>query len=329
MNRVSARDKAVTGVSEQTSGDRQIALVTGGSGFIGSHLVNRLRDEGAYVITIDRREPVGPPPHRFVKGAIEDPRTWQALTLDADLHVDVVYHLAARTSVLESIKDPSDVFASNMIGFHQALEFCRSRNVPRVVLASTNAVVGDAAGIAEIDESTRLAPLTPYGATKAADEMLGHAYSACYGVAVVAVRLTNVYGPDMWRKDSIVPRLFRHALGLSDFAVFGSGEQFRDFVYVDDVVDAFLQLAMQRTTGPVSFGSGSSVTVNQLVKLASEVTGRTLAPRHVAAKAGEMAGVRISLARAESLGLKAPTSLEAGLRIAWQNFVAEQGQAAG
>lgn len=329
MNQESAQGEVVTRVGDQAGRDRRVALVTGGSGFIGSHLIERLQAEGTYVVSVDRRDPDGVRPDRFVKGAIEDPGTWRALALDADLEVDVLFHLAARTSVLESIKDPDDVFRSNMIGFHQALEFCRTQRVPRVVLASTNAVVGNAVGISEIDESQRLAPLTPYGATKAADEMLGHAYSASYGVAVVAVRLTNVYGPNMWRKDSIVPRLFRHAIGLSDFAIYGSGEQFRDFVYVDDVVEAFLQLAADRECGPVSFGSGTSVTVNQLVALVSQVTGRSLAPRHVPAKPGEMAGVRISLARAEALGLKAPTTLETGLRFAWEHFVAEQGQAAG
>jgi UDP-glucose 4-epimerase len=329
MNRDSARGEAVTRVADRVRRDRRVVLVTGGSGFIGSHLIERLHAEGAYVVSIDRRDPEGVRPDRFVKGAIEDPSTWRALALDADLGVDVLFHLAARTSVLESIKDPDDVFRSNMIGFHHALEFCRTRQVGRVVLASTNAVVGDAVGFSEIDESMRLAPLTPYGATKAADEMLAHAYSACYGVAVVAVRLTNVYGPSMWRKDSIVPRLFRHAMGLSDFAIYGSGEQFRDFVYVDDVVEAFLQLAAGRESGPVSFGSGTSITVNELVKLVSEVTGHALSPRHVPAKPGEMAGVRISLARAEALGLKAPTTLETGLRIAWEHFVLEHGQAAG
>lgn len=297
------------------------AVVTGGSGFIGTHLVRRLQSEGAKVTVVDRNLPRVSDVDSYVKGAIEDPSTWVTLHELVGDAPDALIHLAARTSVLESIKDPDDVFRSNLVGFHNALEFARAHEIARVVLASTNAVVGGAGGAEVITELSPLAPLTPYGASKAADEMLGSAYTECYGVRVAAVRLTNVYGPNMWRKDSIVPRLFRYVRGMGDFSIYGSGEQFRDFVYVDDVVSAFLTLAESGFAGPVSFGSGESVSVNELVKQVARVVEKELDPARIPPKPGEMAGVRISLERARLAGLKADVDLQSGLRLAWESFL--------
>ncbi len=303
-------------------------IITGGSGFIGSHMTTALRSWGVPVAIVDRNSPPLVDVNLFVRGAIEDESTWVRLNNELDFKVDTLFHLAARTSVLESIKDPADVFESNLVGFHNALEYCRRSGIDRVGFASTNAAVGNGTdGI--ITEEAPLLPLTPYGATKAAGEMLASAYGASYGIDVASVRLTNVYGPGMWRKDSIVPRLFRHAVGLSDFAIYGDGQQFRDFVYVKDVVDAFITLAGVRFSGPVSFGSGSSVTVNELVKLVGETTGIAIKPRRVPPKAGEMAGVEISLKLASSIGLRNEVELIDGLRMAWDNFQEEHGQAVG
>ncbi len=297
-------------------------VVTGGSGFIGTHLVKSLQRKNAVVTIVDRNQPRVEGVDHFVRGAIEDRSTWDSLDDELPNGADILVHLAARTSVLESIKDPADVFASNLVGFHNALEFCRRHGVQRVILASTNAVVGLSGGTELITELSPLAPLTPYGASKAADEMLGSAYTECYGVRVAAVRLTNVYGPDMWRKDSIVPRLFRHAQGQGEFVIYGDGDQFRDFVYVEDVVRAFLSLAEGELAGPVSFGSGESVSVNELVALVSQVVGKELHPSHVPPKAGEMPGVRVSLERARIAGLKADVDLREGLDRAWRDFLA-------
>lgn len=308
------------GILKQSGAVRH-AIVTGGSGFIGTHLVERLQHEGAGVTVVDRNQPRVAGVDCFVQGAIEDRSTWETLAREIPDGADTLVHLAARTSVLESIKDPADVFESNLVGFHNALEFCRLNGIGRVVLASTNAVVG-VSQAEMITELSPLAPLTPYGASKAADEMLGSAYTECYGVRVAAVRLTNVYGPNMWRKDSIVPRIFRYAKGMGEFTIYGDGEQFRDFVYVKDVVAAFLSLAENQFAGPVSFGSGESVSVNELVRLVSGVVGTELRPGSVPAKAGEMPGVRISLDRARAVGLKADVDLASGLRHAWTDFLA-------
>ncbi|ACU53956.1 NAD-dependent epimerase/dehydratase [Acidimicrobium ferrooxidans DSM 10331] len=305
------------------------AIVTGGSGFIGTAVARALRARGVRVAIVDRNAPQHRELDVFVKGAIEHERTWLALATElAGEHVRALYHFAARTSVLQSVNDPHDVFVSNLVGYENALEFARTHEVASVLFASTNAVVG-AGDSGTISERSPLAPLTPYGATKAAGEMLGSAYAASYGIHVASVRLTNVYGPGMWHKDSIVPRLLRHVVGLSEATIYGDGEQVRDFVYIGDVVDAFVRLEELGFVGAVSFGSGTSVSVNELVDLVGDVTGHELRLRHVPAKAGEMPGVSVDLSLARSLGLKADVELAEGLQFAWSDFQEDQGRVAG
>ncbi len=305
------------------------AIVTGGAGFIGSAVARELRERGVRVAIVDRNVPQHQDVDAFVRGGIEHERTWLTLASElAGASIRSLFHFAARTSVLQSVHDPHDVFASNLVGYENALEFARTHGTERVLFASTNAVVG-AGDTGVISERSPLVPLTPYGATKAAGEMLGSAYGASYGMRVASVRLTNVYGPGMWHKDSIVPRLFRHVAGLAEATIYGTGEQVRDFVYIADVVDAFVRLEEMGYHGAVAFGAGTSVSVNELVDLVSDVVDCELRLRHVPAKAGEMPGVNVDLSLARSLGLKADVELSEGLRLAWEDFQAEQGRAAG
>src|SRR4029077_17033458 len=120
--------------------------------------------------------------------------------------------LAAITSVLRSVNDPDGIFRTNVLGTQRILERCREIGTKRLVFASSNAVVGDV-GMATISERSQLRPLTPYGATKAAAEMLLWSYSASYGLQTAALRYTNVYGVGMQAKDSVIARLMRAALG--------------------------------------------------------------------------------------------------------------------
>ncbi|MBV9291192.1 MAG: NAD-dependent epimerase/dehydratase family protein, partial [Frankiales bacterium] len=162
--------------------------------------------------------------------------------------------------------------------------------------------------------------LTPYGATKAAAEMLMSAYDACYGIACCPLRLTNVYGPGMGHKDSMVPRLMKAALAGRTVEIYGEGEQVRDFVYVEDVVDAFLTAAAAGWRGPTIIGAGRSASVNELVTLTREVTGHELPTTNVPAKPGEMPAVVVDPGRAHSLGWKAQVGLSDGLAATWTFF---------
>jgi len=182
-------------------------LITGGSGFIGRHAVSALSADGAQVGVVDLK-PHPDPGVDVVEGDIADP---EVLKRAFDGGVDGVVHLAAVTSVLRSLERPELTYRTNVEGTHRVLEAAREAGASSLVFSSTNAVTGPMEEPA-ITERARLRPLTPYGATKAAGEMLMSAYTASYGVRCTCLRLTNVYGLGMQAKDSIVARLMRAIL---------------------------------------------------------------------------------------------------------------------
>jgi UDP-glucose 4-epimerase len=287
-------------------------VVTGGAGFIGSAMTAALRARGDDVVVIDRRAPA--PSDLCTEGVIE-----AAVTSD----VDAVIHLAASTSVLGTLADPLGTFRVNVDTTSRLAEQCRRSGVTRLVFASTNAVVG--AGVADgglIDQRTTLIPLTPYGATKAAAENLLSAYRYAYGLETTVLRLTNVYGPGMLTagKDTVIARMLRAARSGETFDVYGTGESVRDYIYIDDVVDAFLAAVDGEIPAMIlPYGSGSSVSVGVLAMTVRSVTGATLPLRHLPAKKGEMPAVRVDIGLARSIGLMPRTALKEGLVLTWES----------
>ena len=290
-------------------------LVTGGAGFIGSAIVRQLQEAGAEPVVADLKPHPDPAVTSVVGDLREAPARAAALTDD----LYGVLHLAALTSVLKSIEAPWDFYRSNVEMTSGLLERAREVGVSRFVAASTNAVVGDV-GRSTITEQLPLRPLTPYGATKAAAEMVMSAYEASYGVLACPLRLSNVYGPGMGHKDSMVPRLMRAALSGDTIDVYGDGEQVRDFVHVYDVAAAFLQALEEGWAQPVIIAGGRSYSVNELIAMTREVTGHELPTRNVPAKAGEMPAVVVDTARAHSLGWKPKVGMSDGLGTAWDDF---------
>ena len=231
-----------------------------------------------------------------------------------------IVHLAASTSVLRSVERPAQTYADNVAVTQELLELARIRGVSRFLLASTNAVVGDV-GTTTITEQLPLRPLTPYGATKAACEMLLSGYAGAYGMTACALRFSNVYGPGMAHKDSFVPRLMRAALTGSTVRIYGDGSQRRDLVHVDDVVRGVLLGWDSGYTGSVIIGSGRSVSVLELVETVRRVTGRPLKTEHVAAQRGEMPAVVLDLSHsADVIGYRPTVELADGLASTWRYF---------
>lgn len=298
-----------------SDGSPSQVLVTGGAGFIGRRVVRALLDADHKVTVIDRQA-FPDSGVRSVVGDLCDPATiGQALSQPTDL----VIHLAAITRVLLSMEDPVGTYKLNVGATFNLLEQSRQAGVQTFLLASTNAVTGDV-GTATITERNPLRPLTPYGSTKAAGEMLLSSYVGSYGMTGAALRFSNVYGPGMEAKDSFIPRLMRAARDGKGVQIYGDGTQLRDLVHVDDVVAGIFTAWRAGHNGPLILGSGESVTVNDILEAARAVTGAEIPAEHIPAKAGEMPAVIIDISAAKALGYQPRYDLKAGIATVWPEF---------
>ena len=279
-------------------------------------MVSELSTDGARVRVVDL-QPHPDPEVDIVQGDICDPAILEQAFADG---VDSVIHLAAVTSVLRSLEQPERTYRTNVEGTHRVLEAARAAGTGSLAFASTNAVTGPMDAPA-ITEAATLRPLTPYGATKAAGEMLMSAYTASYGVRCACLRLTNVYGLGMQAKDSIVARLMRAIRTGATFEIYGDGRQVRDYVNVSDVVQAMrLALLSEEWHGPVVIGTGKSLSVLEVVEQVRQTTGAELSVRHGPAKAGEMPAVIVDPSRATAAGWAPRWSFSDGIEAVWQEW---------
>jgi UDP-glucose 4-epimerase len=289
------------------------ALVTGGAGFIGSHLVGALRARGDAVAVLDDlsagradRVPDGVPLHRV---DVADAGAVAAAT--AAERPDVVFHLAAQVDVRRSVADPAFDAGVNVGGTVAVLEAARAAGARRVVLASTGgALYGD--GIAlPTPGDVPLAPFSPYGASKAAAELYCGLYTRLHGLSTLALRFGNVYGPGQDpHGEAGVIAIFAGAVAEDrPVTVFGDGTQTRDYVYVGDVVAGFLAAANSDAAGALNIGTGVETSVLELVAaLGAEA-------RHAPARAGEVARSCLDVSRAaEELGWHPRVPLSDGLQ---------------
>jgi UDP-glucose 4-epimerase len=296
-----------------------ICLVTGGAGFIGSHLAEALLAAGNRVRVLDdlstgRRENL---PHRAGLDLVEGSVT-SAATLDAVMRdVDCVFHLAAIASVARSVADPEGTGKVNLGGTVAVLEAAHRAGVRRVVFASSAAIYGDA-GEGPIGEDRAANPLSPYGRQKWESERVCAAF-ARDGLATLALRFFNVYGSRQ-RPDSdysgVVSIFIEHALAGRAPAIFGDGAHTPDIVHVSDVVAALAAAARApgALAGPLNIGTGRPTSVNRIWSELQRILGLALEARHAAPRPGD---VRHSLSdprrAAERLGWRAMVAFPDGL----------------
>ncbi len=295
-------------------------LITGGAGFIGSALANRLVREGHHVRALDDLS-AGDPARLdsqvlFTRGDVKDvPKLWTLLQ-----HVDCVYHLAARVSVPESILYPRDYNDVNVGGTVAIMEAVRDAGVKRVVLASSGAIYGEQRR-QPVSEKTIPNPRSPYAVSKIAAEHYVFTIGVLCGIETVALRIFNAYGPGQFVPAShapVIPQFLKQALGGGSLIVFGDGNQTRDFVYIDDVVDALFAAATASDVDRriINVGSGQEVSINQLVEKVARATGREVSPLYSQADNGGVSRLvaDIGLAR-QKLGYSPRVDLDRGLEL--------------
>jgi UDP-glucose 4-epimerase len=295
-------------------------LVTGGAGFIGSHIVEELLRGGASVRVLDnfssgKRENLG-----TFRGDLEilegDLRDAQAIK-SAMRDVELVFHLAAFVSVPQSMADPETCFAVNVAGTVTLLEAARQAGVRKVVLSSSTAVYGDTDKF-PTDEETPLKPFSPYALSKQVNELYARLYTRTFKLPVVALRYFNVYGPRQ-RPDSdyaaAIPIFVRHLVAGEPITIYGDGKQSRDFIFVKDVVRANLLAAESDAAGEAfNICTGRETTLLDLLEELSEVSPRQPQVRFEAPRPGDIYRSAGSPQKAAtSFGFRALTSLAEGL----------------
>ena len=288
-------------------------LVTGGAGFIGSHLARTLVPDNEVRIldnlSTGSADAV-PDDATLIEGDVTDRDAVERAISGAD----VVFHQAAVVSVAESVADPSRSHRVNVDGTLTVLEAAREADA-RVVLASSAAVYGDPDSLpVTVDEP--MTPRSPYGADKVAIDAYAHAYDATYGIPVVALRYFNVYGPGQRGPYSgVIEAFLRRALAGDRLTIHGDGEQTRDFVHVSDVVRANVAAATTEHTGTAyNVGTGESVTVAELAAIIREQTGSDGGVRHDAARSGDVRHSRAATERTrDRLGFESRVTLREGL----------------
>jgi len=301
------------------------AVVTGGAGFIGSHVVEELLRRGARVAVVDDFSSGKDANLAGLQGPLEVLR--QSITVLDPLQkvmkgADCVFHLAARTSVPRSVADPLETNHVNVNGTVNVLLAARDAQVRRVVFAASSSAYGESPTLPKT-EAMRPEPISPYGVTKYVGEIYAQVFGRCYGLENVSLRYFNVFGPrqDPGSPYSGVLSLFITALrDRRQPVVFGDGEQSRDFTYVSNVVDATLRAAETSGVSGMVFnvGTGSRFTLNHTLALLAKISGKPANAKYDPPRTGDIRDSQadISLAR-QMLGYVPTVDFEEGLRRTW------------
>ena len=307
-------------------------LVTGGAGFIGSHLVDRLLCGGWQVTVVDNFDPfystaikeenitrhVRHPSYRLVRADIRD--AWSLRNSLAGPY-DVIVHLAGKAGVLPSIDDPAGYHAVNVGGTQNLLELAKELSVPQFVFASSSSVYGVNPNVPWHEDEAVLQPISPYAVTKVSGELLGHVYSKLYGIRFVGLRIFTVFGPRQ-RPDLAIHKFARMMLQGEPIPVYGNGTTRRDYTFVDDIV-AGICLAMEYQNSSyeiINLGQGRPVTLTKLIDNLEKVLGVKAKRKLLPEQPGDLPQTFADIAKAQKLlGYEPITGLKEGLEsfVSW------------
>jgi UDP-glucose 4-epimerase len=280
--------------------------VTGGLGFIGSHLIGKLNEDNDVVI-IDNQ----------TSGNIKNIEDLDFTKIDTEFsditqanlelifdEVDYVFHMAAVTSVPLSINDPLKSNEVNITGTLKVLEAAKNCEVKKLILSSSSAVYGETETV-PINEKNPINPLSPYAVTKATGELYCRVYSEIYELSTIALRYFNVFGPKQDPKSqyaAVIPIFIDKLLKNESPVIYGDGEQTRDFVSVKQVVEANILAAKSNESSSYNIGLGRSTTINQLFEMIKDIMGKDISPVYEKERAGEIKHSVADISKAKSIG---------------------------
>lgn len=308
------------------------ALVTGGAGFIGSSLVDRLLDEGAWeVVVLDNFDPFYPAAVKERNIAPQQSRPNYQLVRESILshdldellpgEFDVIVHLAARAGVRPSIQDPIGYNEVNVAGTQNMLEFAKRRGVKQFVFAGSSSVYGVNPNVPWREDDTVLLPISPYASTKVSGELLGHVYTHLYGIRFLSLRFFTVYGPRQ-RPDLAIHKFTRLILDGKPIPVFGTGETRRDYTFIDDIVRG-VRSAMDYDGSDyeiINLGNNQTVSLLEMIRTIEAATGVEAKLDWQPEQPGDVPQTWADTTKAERLlGMEARTPFDEGVRrfVSW------------
>jgi UDP-glucuronate 4-epimerase len=304
----------------------QHVLVTGGAGFIGSHLVDSLLADGGRVTVLDNFDPFydvsikeanidghqGKKEYRLVRGDLRDR---DGLDRELTDTYNAIVHLAAKAGVRPSIADPFGYKDVNVAGTQQLLDFARQRAIPQFVFASSSSVYGINPDVPWREETQALKPISPYASTKVSGELLGHVYSHLYGIRFIALRFFTVYGPRQ-RPDLAIHKFARMMLQGKTIPVFGDGSTRRDYTFITDIV-AGLRAALDYDRSlyeVINLGNDRTISLQQMIEEIERALGVSARLERLPEQPGDVPQTWASTEKArELLGYQPATPFPEGI----------------
>ncbi len=298
-------------------------LVTGGAGFIGSHLAERLLQDGHFVKVLDNfddyyspelkqenlKKCLENPDFELVTGDVRDKETVQK----AMGGVDSVVHEAAQAGVRVSVEKPEKTVSVNMDGMLNVLVAARDAGVKKFVFVSSSSVYGKTRYL-PYDEKHPTEPISPYGVTKVAGEQMCRVFSELYGMEIPMLRYFTVYGPRV-RPDLAINKFFRRAMKNEKIEIYGDGSKTRDFTYVGDIVEGTVLALEKGKTGPYNLGGGNRVSVKELAEKIIRIAGSSSEIVYTGDQAGDVIDTLSDASKArEELGWEPKMKIDEGLR---------------
>ncbi len=303
-------------------------VVTGGAGFIGSHLAESLSSRGYHVIIIDdlstgKKENIEPLLNRdnveFIRGSV----TNFPLLSELFQNAEYVFHQAAIPSVPRSMENPYASHEANITGTLDVLLAARDNAVKKVIYASSSAVYGDTPTLPKREDMMPY-PLSPYAVTKLAGEYYCQIFQEVYKLPTVCLRYFNIYGPGQDPNSqyaAVIPNFIKRSCEGNPPVIFGDGEQTRDFTFVKDAVEANILAAQSDACGLFNISRGESITINRLAELVIELVGNKVKPIHQDPRPGDIRHSLADISKAKTFGYEPKYGLEVGLAetIRWFN----------